>query len=186
MMTWMKHFMAKLFPWMVCFCLCDGHRISQYVLSPPKSMTKKNVMKGTFEDITDTRPEHKRSKSWYFSHTGTLQLYNSQGKEMAVKNGIQNNNILQDINELEIIKKLGSGVCGTVKLAKHLPTNEMLAVKFIDFTQQINRKQFQDEMKIFLEIQHPHIVQFKGVCLDSSSSYVHLFFFPLPFSPYKL
>ena len=83
------------------------------------------------------------AKSWNLSKTGSFEM-----NGLKIKNGIKespsnienidtrnndNKNILSSVNELDFLGNIGSGAVGTVKKAVHKATNEVLAIKCIDF-----------------------------------------------------
>ena len=79
------------------------------------------------------------------------------------------NHIFTSMDDIEIEATLGSGISGTVKKAIHLPTKTQLALKYIDFSDKHKRKQFVDEMMLFLKFNHPCIVKFHGCCVDNTN-----------------
>ncbi|ETO23874.1 MAP kinase kinase, partial [Reticulomyxa filosa] len=98
--------------------------------------------------------------------------------------------ILKDVSELKELGNLGMFVARSlimlisfiniffffwllqVKKALHKPTNQILAVKCINFNEKNKRKQFCDELMLFLNFKHPNIVSFRGTCVDAKNGQV--------------
>ena len=65
-------------------------------------------------------------------------------------------------DEYCLIKDLGEGTFGKVKLGKHLPSGQLVAVKILAkkrITDQADRERVAREMKILKSIRHPNIIK---------------------------
>ena len=117
------------------------------------------------------------AKSWNLSNTGSFEM-----KGLKIKNGIKESpsnidddrNILQSVEQLEFLGDIGSGATGNVRKAKHMQRNEILAIKCIDFGDRNARKQFRDEISLYLNFDHPHIVPFRGCCINFNTEQLYL------------
>ena len=137
--------------------------------------------------------QQQSDKNWNFSSTGTFHVNSkTHGSKFYIKNGItkiesnksdtnNNNNhvnntnhIFTSMDQIKIEETLGSGVSGTVKKAYHIKNEKYLALKYIDFHDKYKRKQFVDEMMLFLKYNHPCIVSFHGACVDNINGTVVL------------
>lgn len=87
------------------------------------------------------------------------------------------------LNTYEIIKELGRGQHGKVKLAKDLVTNELVAIKIVDRTSRprlgrpqdkTNEEKIRKEIAIMKKCNHPNIVQLKEVLDDVNSRKIYL------------
>jgi serine/threonine protein kinase len=86
------------------------------------------------------------------------------------------------LNSYEIIKELGRGEHGKVKLAKHLETGELVAIKIVDrkgpkrsFRPQASHEEkIRREIAIMKKINHPNVVQLKEVMDDENSRKIYL------------
>jgi serine/threonine protein kinase len=89
------------------------------------------------------------------------------------------------LNRYEIIRQLGRGQHGKVKLARNLETGEYVAIKIVDRTSRprlgkLQRRENSQEEKIRKEIAimkkciHPNIVRLKEVLDDNSSRKIYL------------
>eukprot|EP01083_Nonionella_stella_P074994 203611_1 len=125
-------------------------------------------------------PNPSLCKSWNLSNTGSFEM-----KGLKIKNGIKSpptniatmgndKNILHSIQELEFVSNIGQGATGTVKKAKHKASNQLLAIKCIDFSDKNARKQFMDEICLYLTLEHPFIVSFKGCCINHDTEQLYL------------
>ena len=58
---------------------------------------------------------------------------------------------------------LGTGACGVVRIAKHLETGELYAIKIMSVTGRLS--EFVKEMTAYGKVTgHPHVVSFAGAC----------------------
>lgn len=86
------------------------------------------------------------------------------------------------LNSYEIVKELGKGEHGKVKLAKNLLTGELVAIKIIDrkspkraFRQHdTHEEKVRREIAIMKKINHPNVVQLKEVMDDENSRKIYL------------
>lgn len=86
------------------------------------------------------------------------------------------------LNSYEIIKEIGRGEHGKVKLAKHLENGELVALKIVD--RKGPRRHFKPgssqeekirrEIAIMKKINHPNVVQLKEVMDDANSRKIYL------------
>ncbi|CAO3631962.1 unnamed protein product [Cunninghamella blakesleeana] len=79
------------------------------------------------------------------------------------------------IGNYKLLKTIGRGVSGKVKLGVHIQTGEEVAIKIIS-RQQINKsplisKAIERELGILQLIYHPHLVELKQVLQDSNNVY---------------
>ena len=115
----------------------------------------------------------KLMKSWNLSKTGSFEM-----KGLKIKNGIHgvpdDENLLCAVSDLHFLGELGVGAVGTVKKAMLISSGEVLAVKCIDLFDANSRKQFMDEISLFLKLKHPSIVSFKGCCINGETEQLYL------------
>jgi len=117
------------------------------------------------------------AKSWNLSNTGSFEM-----NGLKIKNGIKESpsnikddrNILQSVEQLEFLNHIGKGATGSVRKAKHLQRDEVLAIKCIDFGDRNARKQFHEEISHYLNFDHPHIVPFRGCCINFNTEQLYL------------
>jgi BR serine/threonine kinase len=80
------------------------------------------------------------------------------------------------IGDYTLIKTLGTGTCGKVKLAKHIVTDEFVAIKIIRKMNVIEhptlQKRIEQEISLMKLLDHPHILKLIEV-LDSPR-HIHL------------
>ena len=63
------------------------------------------------------------------------------------------------LDQLEPMEVLGSGACGTVRLARHVPTGRLVALKAINvMADQGQRHQVTNELRVLCRFDHPHLV----------------------------
>ena len=79
------------------------------------------------------------------------------------------NNNCKKIGEYVVLKTIGQGTFGKVKLAQHIMTGEKVAIKCITkanvkTTKQINS--VQREIRLMKLLRHPHIVEVKEAMED--------------------
>ena len=73
------------------------------------------------------------------------------------------------LDNYQIIKTLGTGYTGKVKLGRDIETNAMVALKILDPNKMDNQKMqkviksLQNELHIMQNLNHPHIVRFLGL-----------------------
>lgn len=74
------------------------------------------------------------------------------------------------LDNYQIIKTLGTGYTGKVKLGRDIETNELVALKILDPNKMDNSKMqkviksLQNELHIMQNLNHPNIVRFLGLC----------------------
>lgn len=74
--------------------------------------------------------------------------------------------VLQDY---KLIKKVGDGGFGVVKIAVHKPTNIQRAIKIIPLSPEINTTKIMEEVNILKSLDHPNIVKIYEVIQDSKT-----------------
>jgi mitogen-activated protein kinase kinase 1 len=62
------------------------------------------------------------------------------------------------LEQLEPLQTLGRGACGTVRLARHTPTGQLLALKAISIGDQSQRHQLLNELSVLVTLSHPNLV----------------------------
>ena len=75
----------------------------------------------------------------------------------------------------KLIKTLGRGTFGKVKLAKNMDTGELVAMKIIDKHEVLAQNlgpQVKKEISIMKQLKHPNIVQVKEVLASSSKIFI--------------
>lgn len=73
---------------------------------------------------------------------------------------------LQEANRYVKVADLSSGSFGFVQLARHTETNELVAIKFIERGDRVNRY-VEAEILNHRMLRHPHVIEFKEVFLTS-------------------
>eukprot|EP00965_Chrysotila_dentata_P052623 1746225-Pleurochrysis_carterae.AAC.1 len=63
-----------------------------------------------------------------------------------------------NIDQLEILEDLGSGECGSVRLAKHMPSGKLLALKQISVADRGQRHQLLNELRVLCGLQHVNLL----------------------------
>ena len=106
--------------------------------------------------LTNLAPE----SSFVLTDTGTFQKggfrINAGGvQDSPAKNGPRSAMALE---QLEPLQMLGRGACGTVRLARHTPTGQMLALKAISIGDQSQRHQLLNELSVLVKLSHPNLV----------------------------
>ena len=106
--------------------------------------------------LTNLAPE----SSFVLTNTGTFQKggfrINAGGvQDSPAKNGPHSTMALE---QLEPLQMLGRGACGTVRLARHTPTGQMLALKAISIGDQSQRHQLLNELSVLVTLSHPNLV----------------------------
>tara|TARA_B110001452_G_scaffold233848_1_gene211834 strand:+ start:84 stop:1304 length:1221 start_codon:yes stop_codon:yes gene_type:complete len=64
------------------------------------------------------------------------------------------------LEQLEPLQTLGAGACGTVRLAQHKASGQLLALKTINIGDQSQRHQLLNEIGVLIGLAHPHLVPF--------------------------
>ena len=62
------------------------------------------------------------------------------------------------LDQFEPLQTLGRGACGTVRLARHTPTGQLLALKVINIGDQSQRHQLLNELGVLVTLSHAHLV----------------------------
>jgi serine/threonine protein kinase len=87
------------------------------------------------------------------------------------------------VGNYEIIRKLGKGAYGTVKLGVHIKTGEKVAIKIIK-SKHIKtlkeREMVEREKKILLNLNHPHVVKLKEVIESTNKRTSYMVFEYIP------
>lgn len=72
-------------------------------------------------------------------------------------------------DDYKLIKKIGDGGFGIVKIALHKPTNTQRAIKIIPLSQEINTAKIMEEVNILKNLDHPNIVKIFEVIQDTKT-----------------
>ena len=56
----------------------------------------------------------------------------------------------------ELLQELGSGACGTVRLARHRASGQLVALKAINIADQAQRHQLLNELGVLVGLAHAH------------------------------
>lgn len=78
------------------------------------------------------------------------------------------------LDELEMMEELGQGASGTVKKAKHKPTNQLVAVKHIQILEKAKREQMVSEVRIMRKHECPWIVSLYNAFYEDATVYMVL------------
>lgn len=63
------------------------------------------------------------------------------------------------LDEIQPLEELGAGACGTVRLARHLPSGKLLALKVINVVaDQSQRHQVLNELRLLIALEHAQLV----------------------------
>jgi protein kinase X len=92
-----------------------------------------------------------------------------------------NNNLKVNINEWDYIKTIGTGSFGKVKLSKNKKDKTIRAIKLMQKSEIIKLKQVDhiySEFNLLQEIDHPFIVNLKGISQDTKFLYLLLEYIP--------
>jgi serine/threonine-protein kinase SRK2 len=73
---------------------------------------------------------------------------------------------LRETGRYEKIADLSSGAFGFVQLARNLQTEELVAIKFIERGDRVN-KYVENEILNHRMLRHPHVIEYKEVFLTS-------------------
>lgn len=80
-----------------------------------------------------------------------------------------------DIHNYTLIRTIGQGAFGTVKLAKNKATNQLVAIKFLKKYDLIKNKQVDhvhDEVTLLSNMRQPFVVNFEGFNQDECYLYI--------------
>jgi len=83
-----------------------------------------------------------------------------------------NTGLVDDVYDCDKKKMLGEGSYGKVGMAVHKATGAQRAIKIIDHTKVKDKKRFQDEIDIQMELDHPNIVKLYETFNDARKYYL--------------
>lgn len=129
-------------------------------------------------------PEAEDTRQLHPSHLNPHHVYSSPSVKESKKVSLGYDPVSRKkvLNSYEIIRELGRGEHGKVKLAKHLDTGELVAIKIVDRKapkrsfkpQSSHEEKIRREIAIMKKINHPNVVQLKEVMDDENSRKIYL------------
>ncbi|KAF9118447.1 hypothetical protein BGW39_001168 [Mortierella sp. 14UC] len=162
--------------------------------SAPKSSSRLSFLHSPIPTSPSMRPSHQRSNTTPLQSPGPSSYATSPGrsitspspqlvkethKMMKVYDPLTGNKM---INKYMVVRELGRGVHGKVKLCRDTTTDELCAIKIVDKTtrRRLGRSQASNEQKIRREIAimkkciHPHVVRLIEVIDDPTARKIYL------------
>eukprot|EP00744_Colponema_vietnamica_P000327 GILI01000578.1.p1 GENE.GILI01000578.1~~GILI01000578.1.p1 ORF type:complete len:896 (+),score=318.89 GILI01000578.1:250-2937(+) len=116
---------------------------------------------------------------WTIDKKSFLQIVGPLRQALELRISLQDVNFV--LSDLEILKDLGKGTFGVVKLAKHSQTGTIYAIKCINKRQVTEPKQIENirnERAIMTELDHPFIVKYVRSFKDAHNVYLLLEYLP--------
>ncbi|KAG0292885.1 hypothetical protein BGZ96_003534 [Linnemannia gamsii] len=162
--------------------------------SAPKPSSRLSFLHSPIPTSPLMRPSHKRSNTTPLQSPGPSSYATSPGRSILspspqpVK---ETHKMLKEydpmtgnkmINKYMVVRELGRGVHGKVKLCRDTTTDELCAIKIVDKTtrRRLGRSQTSNEQKIRREIAimkkciHPHVVRLIEVIDDPTARKIYL------------
>lgn len=129
----------------------------------------------------------KKSRKLEPNHTNPLHVHSSPNvkEDKNVRLNYDPVSKRKVLNSYELIKEIGRGEHGKVKLAREITTNELVAIKIVDrksrpklgkpMKQNASQEEkIRREIAIMKKINHPNVVQLKAVLDDENSRKIYL------------
>jgi|EP00908_Phaeocystis_cordata_P014739 serine/threonine protein kinase len=100
--------------------------------------------------------------SFVLTDTGTFQKGGFRIKAGGIQDCPKHKGGLSSLTleQLELLQELGSGACGTVRLARHRASGQLVALKAINIADQAQRHQLLNELGVLVSLAHAHLVPF--------------------------
>lgn len=148
------------------------HSSNQSNYSEPISTLSitKNSSSPTNYSYSNSNHQQFSSRSTAPQQSNTIQTI-SMDKSLHSPNSITNStSSITDIQDLMLLKDLGSGTSGTVSKVVHLPTKTIMAKKVIpiDLKNEV-QNQIIRELRILHECRSPYIIEFFGAFINNNN-----------------
>ena len=81
--------------------------------------------------------------------------------------------MVQEVADYELLETIGSGTFGKVKLGRHIPTGELVAIKILHknkITSEADKVRVDREISILRKVRHPNIIQLLEI-IETPSHY---------------